>query len=592
MYKGLNHTMPQHKRKHGKQGLGQWLRRWIPGIELKVKWKDNPPVAPSDYRFLTIEEVKAAKAAQSNSKSVNQSGVIAGQGVPVDAERPNLPPRERKQHSLGHQFRRFISGLGLYSSRKRLKRSRHQGEEIAPRTRHLTLQEVKAAQAEALIRNEGTDSEDSSSLPENTSRPTKSHLPIYNKRRKRSFGHKFRHFFRMITFRNFRKKNLSITKKIWNLFFWEKRKEKTPEEIYRESLLNRKDDGSLAENPGSESRHKHSSRHHHHRRKKNSRGLFGFFRKNKNKDIPVDILKMIVAEQEAKIKVPLKSYVWPVLNSTALFMIAYQVSWFVYQGAVMLVASVNHIDSVLYYYEVMFPAGNSSTRWNMMNIIFITLAGPMISLIFWAIYRFVILKRYHPGAQMRLLLVWLSLNSMMLFFGAFIGGAITQEGFGYVTNWLQMNVAIKILFSIIFVLAIILLNWKIVKSLPETAGLDTWKNDRYGFVLSRLIIPWFIGGAIMVLLKLTGQTPQHESIFYYDAINITTLLFAVVPPLFNSTTQPHLARNKRKYPRIHRSSIALWLIIAIAFVLLVRIGFSYGLHFQLNIALNIGLYHQ
>jgi len=261
-----------------------------------------------------------------------------------------------------------------------------------------------------------------------------------------------------------------------------------------------------------------------------------------------------------------------------------------YQLAVMVVASFSNIDSVLYYYEVMFPVGDSSPKWNQVNIIFITLSGPMISLIMWLIYKFLVFRRYHLKHQMRMLVVWLYLHSMMLFFGAFVGGAITRQGFGYVVDWLYMNIAVRILFSLLFLTVIIWISWKIAQFLPESSGEDSWKNNRIGYILSRLTIPWLLGGSIMILLKLTKVVPQHENIFNYDAFNIATLLFAVVPPLFNTMTRPHLIQNRKTYPRVHRATVAIWLLVAIVLISLIRFGLNTGLHFQMHFSINMNWY--
>jgi hypothetical protein len=179
----------------------------------------------------------------------------------------------------------------------------------------------------------------------------------------------------------------------------------------------------------------------------------------------------------------------------------------------------------------------------------------------------------------------------MLFFGAFVGGAITRQGFGYVVEWLYINIAFRILLSLIFLSLIGWLTWSVVRFLPEYSGLDSWKHNRFAFILSRLIVPWVIGGGIMILLKITPAIPQHENIFNYDAFNIATLLFAVVPPLFNSKVRPHLIQGRKTYPRVHRSTVAGWVILAIVFVGIIRIVLIKGLYFQLILGLNLGFYH-
>ncbi|MBK7172001.1 MAG: hypothetical protein IPH84_01930 [Bacteroidales bacterium] len=314
-----------------------------------------------------------------------------------------------------------------------------------------------------------------------------------------------------------------------------------------------------------------------------------FFRRKKENPVILPGVADLIDTEKPKLN--FGAHIRPVIISTAAFMIAYQLVWLVYQFAVMVVASFNEIDSVLYYYEVMFPIGNTSPKWTQSSIIFITLAGPLFSLIMWAVYRHVILRRFKIGATWRLFFVWLTLGSMMMFFGAFVAGAITRQGFGFVVNWLYMSIAFRIFFSMIFLSFIIWLSWNIVRFLPESSGSDSWKNNRFQFVFSRLILPWLIGGSIMVMLKVTYVVPQHDNIFDYDLIILGSYLFAVVPPLFNSKTKPHHQQNRKTYPRFHRTSAVKWSLIAILFVLIVRFGILDGIHFLLRIGLDMGWYH-
>lgn len=289
-------------------------------------------------------------------------------------------------------------------------------------------------------------------------------------------------------------------------------------------------------------------------------------------------------------KVPWTDYIKPTLTSTAMFMVAYQVSWFFYQLAVMITASFFKIDSVLFYYEVMFPEGTESLKWTPEKIIIITLAGPFLALLGWILLRFILRLKNRYGAHFRMFLVWMFLISIMMFLGAFVGGAITLEGFGYVIDWLFMSIALRLILSLIFISMIIALSWKVVSLMPETLRSHSWKNNRYKYVLSRLIVPWFLGAGIMAMLKITKRITQHENIFDYDIINLATLVFAVVPPLFNSRSRPQLIRRKANQ-RLKAEQPVIWLAGAIILVTLFRVVLSYGIYFRLILNLDINFYN-
>ena len=455
-----------------------------------------------------------------------------------------------------------------------------------PNAKFLTLEEVKAAQAEANQREKAPGQIEPASIFEEAKRPQ---LPqvLAHRRKRKTIGYRLNKFFASIGFKLWEKRRTKASPIEYHyLTFEEIKKAKAAQEKF--DPVNPPPEFDTLISPGLQQDSRPLHKHKHKRRKRRFWRIFSFRKTKGEPGVNIPLGEFTEKKEE---NAPLKVYLRSTINSTAIFLIAYQLSWLFYQLAVMIVASFSKIDSVLYYYEVMFPIGNNSPKWNQTNIIFITLSGPLISFIMWSFYRFVFLRNFHMGAQVRLFLVWLYLDSMMLFFGSFVGGAITRQGFGYVVDWLYMNIAFRTLFSLIFLSLIVWFSWNVVRFLPENSGLDSWKHNRFAFVLSRLVVPWFIGGGIMVLLKLTSVLPQHENIFNYDAFTLATLLFAVVPPMFNTKVRPYLIHGRKTYARVHRATVAAWVVVAIAFVLLIRIGLSNGLHFQLIFDLNIGMYH-
>jgi hypothetical protein len=342
-------------------------------------------------------------------------------------------------------------------------------------------------------------------------------------------------------------------------------------------------------------------RHHHHR-KQIHRSRFRkwnslFMRKLKIQRKKSNFFQPLISENtenhtaNQKKNIPWTKYIKPALTSTAMFMVTYQFSWFFYQLVVMITASFFGIDSVLYYYEVMFPVGSNELIWTPEKIIIITLSGPLTALLVWILLRFVLRLKSRYGSHFRMFLVWMYLISMMLFFGAFVGGAITLEGFGYLIDWLFMSVALRMILSLIFISMIIALSWRVVGYLPETTRSNSWKNNRHFYVLSRLVIPWLLGSGIMTLLKLTNNIMQHANIWDYDTINLVTLAFAVVPPLFNSGTRPQLNKHRKVNHKLREALPVFWIPIAIIVVVLFRIVLSYGIYFKLILNLDIYFYN-
>jgi hypothetical protein len=300
--------------------------------------------------------------------------------------------------------------------------------------------------------------------------------------------------------------------------------------------------------------------------------------------------KKEVSSQGSKSKVmTIRHFAVYVFNSTVLFLITYVIALLTYQFAVIFAASFFSIDSVLYYYEVFFPIGNSSPLWTPHNIIFITLSGPMVSLIMGLVYYKLLLPKDGFSPVARLFFLWLSFHSFNLFFGAYVAGVITDQGFGYVVNWLYLGVIIKFTVAIFSLFALMVIGFYATKPLLETSNSShrVSKKNRPYFILNQALIPWFIGGLILVLIKIPDKHPQHENIIVYDLIVLSTLVFTVLPTFFNKKAKVDKLRIKAK-KRIKFEW--LFMLFAILLILAYRLGLADGLYFYIRMAFRVTPY--
>jgi hypothetical protein len=285
----------------------------------------------------------------------------------------------------------------------------------------------------------------------------------------------------------------------------------------------------------------------------------------------------------------IRQYVVYIFNSTVLFLIAYVIAYLTYQLTVIFVASFFGIDSVLYYYEVMFPIGNGSSLWTPYNIILITLSGPMVSLIMGLVYYKLFLPKDGFGPVARLFFLWLSFHSFNMFFGAYVAGVITDQGFGFVANWLFLGVIIKLTIALLSVFTLMVIGYFATKPLLETSNSSqrVSKNNRPYFILNQALIPWLIGGFILVLIKIPDKQPQHENIIVYDLIVLSTLVFTVLPTFFNNKAKADKLKIKAKR-RI--KFVWLFMLVAILLVLAYRLGLADGLYFYIRMAFRVAPY--
>jgi hypothetical protein len=258
-------------------------------------------------------------------------------------------------------------------------------------------------------------------------------------------------------------------------------------------------------------------------------------------------------------------------NSTFLFIIAYILVYMIYQITVLFIAAGWRLDSVLFYYDLAF--NDFSPLWYRTNIIITTFSGPLVSLIIGFIFIRFLSGKANLGKHTRLFFLWIGLHGFTLFLGAFASGVSFDEGFGYVAAWLYMNMFWKILISLIFLFLL-----GVIGYFTATRFLDTSYSlmrikpqNSFKFLLYQAVLPWLIGTAIILLVKIPNNLP-------YETGNLIVFGFAVIPILFNRKSRPSRNFVSEKRP----NQIKWFVLIAMVLLLMIyRIGLNDGLHIKL-----------
>ncbi len=303
-----------------------------------------------------------------------------------------------------------------------------------------------------------------------------------------------------------------------------------------------------------------------------------------------DIKKTTATARLLRVWNELPSYLLKLAVSTGLFMAAYIITWFTYSLAVIFIASFFNIHAVLTYYEVMWTISNTSPQWNDLNIVAITFAGPLASLVMGLVYYFILKKKKHMGIQARTLVFWLFVLSMAHFLGAFVAGAITWQGFGYVIAWVYMHIFFRILISLIFLATMAWIGWLHAGNMLETRTLRFRASDTPYLLINRMVLPYVLGTILLCVIKLPNAAPQHPTIWDYDVMILASALFAVIPPLFNKKLTPP-SRVPKKTTHLRRRMFAYGAIAAsVALILLYRAGLSDGLYIFMKFVVNVTRY--
>ncbi len=278
------------------------------------------------------------------------------------------------------------------------------------------------------------------------------------------------------------------------------------------------------------------------------------------------------------------------LNSLGLYILAYLTVYLIYQFTEVLVASNFDIDSVLFYYEIYFPIGNASPLWNKFNIIAITLASPLFSIILSLVILRAVLVRQKLKPQFRIFFLWVAFHGATHFLGAFVAGIATSQGFGYVVDWMFMNVFFRILISLVFLFLLTVTGYKSAVFALETIPPGI-RQQRWRLSLSlglRFILPWIVGGLMIIAIKYPNVAPQHPNIMVYDAIIIASMGFMVIPVFFNYRAKPRSVAERPQ--QFKRPPGILIFITAIVALVLFRLVFERGIHLIINFSFDVGFY--
>ncbi|OYT15229.1 MAG: hypothetical protein B7C24_14150 [Bacteroidetes bacterium 4572_77] len=266
-----------------------------------------------------------------------------------------------------------------------------------------------------------------------------------------------------------------------------------------------------------------------------------------------------------------------IVNATASFLVAYLMVYLLYQLVVLITASFYDIDSILYYYKLSF--NNHSKLWDSLNIIIITLSGPVNSLFlgfFFYNYLFYKAKSY---PNLRLFYLWAGLLFFAHFFAAFIAGIATNKGFGYVPMWLFWNEFVKFFFAFIALLALVLLGYNSASRFLSTSNnvYRIQKNNRALFFLHQVVLPYILGLGIILLVKI----PHNPA---YDTLILVFVVFIIGASFyhFQSKPSPNFSiSNKASYLNV------ILLLLALVSIYAFRVYLENGLHFIIRLSMSI-----
>jgi len=289
------------------------------------------------------------------------------------------------------------------------------------------------------------------------------------------------------------------------------------------------------------------------------------------KDIVKNISR-INADVELK-----RRFIYTYTNSTLAFFISFFFINYVFQFITAIICSAYSIPTVLYYFDIVYQVGPYSTLWNRFNIILIYGSAPFFSLflsvVFYQLYKLSAKKFKY----LRIYFLWGMINAFNFFFGAYIVGAITREGFIYFTEWLFFSYMFdieEIVFLVCCLIALVSIGYftsDFFLSSAVNRDLISFKNKVY-YKFAQIFLPWLSGVLLLVVFNIPNIT-------FYNILMYLSLLLVIFPSMINyqnyKTQQIIIVKTQQKY------TFLKWNIIVSLFViLLVRFILNDGIWFN------------
>lgn len=222
------------------------------------------------------------------------------------------------------------------------------------------------------------------------------------------------------------------------------------------------------------------------------------------------------------------------LNSTALFVLAYFTLFIIGQLITTWVALSFDFKLIIYYFKLYYNIRGDEWSGDAVKILYSVqpLVGLLVGFIFLTIYNN---KKNDPG-NFKLFYLWGFVHGMVFFFGSLLMGTLLNQGFGWVIAYLYYKDTGKMIFSIISIFALAISGTAIARLFVFSG--NTYFNfiDRNRLrimIVAQTLLPALLGTIIIALMKIPAEyyyiTIEEVS---YEIIKLTTILLVLIPMFF------------------------------------------------------------
>lgn len=248
-----------------------------------------------------------------------------------------------------------------------------------------------------------------------------------------------------------------------------------------------------------------------------------------------------------------------IIYSSVIYLLANLTVYFISELIIHITAISYGLESYLFEYKTVWLYSKHSVKMTAESGIAVSIAGPLSSLILGILcYRLYIVFRSFQGF-FKIFLLWSYLHAFNYFMGGFIAAVLTGSGFGFIANWIDISISVRVLLSVAFLFILSFTgsasSYNFLESAYDSNLLS--KSNRHGYLLSMVFMPWFYSSIFLIILSIQSNK-------WYDTIVFLTMVFAVMP-VFKKSREfyeiPIPAENKEyNVPKLAYGVLLIFLI--------------------------------
>ncbi len=260
------------------------------------------------------------------------------------------------------------------------------------------------------------------------------------------------------------------------------------------------------------------------------------------------------------------------INSLFYFLCAYLILFLISRISVAISASAFSIPVRLYYHEIDYLIRSSEWSSDSVTVIFGT--GPLLCLLLGLVLLLIFINVATEEGRLRILLVWLIILALVNFFGEIIIGSVMNQGFGYVIMYMFIMDTGRVVVTLLGGILLFLCGLALSRTLLFTANiyLPHLKGiEKARFVIYQYFFPYLAGILILQVIELPVIS------WFPTLVRLCGILFLI--PVLSRSLSLQDVYFEEETPEFSIS----WKTgaLALALLLIYRIGFGIGLKFDL-----------